>query len=429
MVQHPHGARPAVTPQRPARSGPEGGTRRLPLGRVTPQRPAPDRSGSSPVAPIRVSGDEAGPGGSPVAPVRVSGGEAGPGGLPEAPTRVPGLGARTGTAAGGRFVPGTSPIDRRLSVAPMMDCTDRHFRYLVRLVTRHTLLYTEMVTSAALVHGRREHLLDFSEEEHPIALQLGGSDPAELARCARFAADRGFDEINLNVGCPSDRVRNGRFGACLMAEPEVVARCVETMASAGGLPVTVKTRIGIDDRDRYEDLRGFVETVAAAGCRTIIVHARKAWLSGLSPKENREIPPLRYDVVYRLKADFPDLEVIVNGGITSLDEVAAHNRRVDGAMMGREAYRNPFVLADADRRMFGAGTATAPERQEVAGRMLAYARRAVERGARLHHVTRHMLGLFHATSGARRWRRHLSTEAARRNDAAVIAEALRQVDG
>ena len=429
MVQHPHGARPAVTPQRPAQSGPEGGTRRLPLGRVTPQRPAPDRSGSSPVAPIRVSGDEAGPGGSPVAPVRVSGGEAGPGGSPVAPTRVPGRGARPGTTAGGRPVPGTSPIDRRLSVAPMMDCTDRHFRYLVRLVTRHTLLYTEMVTSAALVHGRREHLLDFSDEEHPIALQLGGSDPAELARCARFAADRGFDEINLNVGCPSDRVRNGRFGACLMAEPEVVARCVETMASAGGLPVTVKTRIGIDDRDRYEDLRGFVETVAAAGCRTIIIHARKAWLSGLSPKENREIPPLRYDVVYRLKADFPDLEVIVNGGITSLDEVAAHNRRVDGAMMGREAYRNPFVLADADRRMFGAGTATAPDRQEVAGHMLAYARRAVERGARLHHVTRHMLGLFHATSRARRWRRHLSTEAARRNDAAVIAEALQQIGG
>ena len=318
----------------------------------------------------------------------------------------------------------------------MMDCTDRHFRYLVRLVTRHTLLYTEMVTSTALVHGRREHLLDFSEEEHPIALQLGGSEPAELARCARFAADRGFDEINLNVGCPSDRVRKGQFGACLMAEPGVVARCVEAMASAGGLPVTVKTRIGIDDRDRYEDLTGFVEAVAAAGCRTVIVHARKAWLSGLSPKENREIPPLRYDVVYRLKADFPALEVIVNGGIASLDEAAAHNRRVDGAMMGREAYRNPFALADADRRIFGAadtvgaaGTAAAPDRIEVAGRMLAYAHRAVERGARLHHVTRHMLGLFHATSGARRWRRYLSTEAARRNDAAVIGEALRQVGG
>ena len=324
---------------------------------------------------------------------------------------------------------GAGPIDRRLSVAPMMDCTDRHFRYLIRLVTRHTLLYTEMVTSAALVHGRRDHLLDFAEEEHPIALQLGGSDSGELARCARFAADHGFDEINLNVGCPSDRVRRGRFGACLMAEPDVVARCVEAMIAAGGLPVTVKTRIGIDDRDRYEDLVEFVEAVAAAGCRTVIVHARKAWLSGLSPKENREIPPLRYDVVYRLKGDFPALEIIVNGGIVSLDEAITHNERVDGSMMGREAYRNPFVLADADRRMFGSGAATTPDRTEVAGRMEAYARREVEHGARLHHVTRHMLGLFHATSGARRWRRHLSTEAAHRNDAVVIDEALRQIGG
>ena len=324
---------------------------------------------------------------------------------------------------------GQGSIDRRLSVAPMMDCTDRHFRYLIRLVTRRTLLYTEMVTSAALVHGRREHLLDFAEEEHPIALQLGGSDFGELARCARFAADRGFDEINLNVGCPSDRVRRGRFGACLMAEPDVVARCVEAMIAAGGLPVTVKTRIGIDDRDRYEDLVEFVEAIAGAGCRTIIVHARKAWLSGLSPKENREIPPLRYDVVYRLKGDFPALEIVVNGGIVSLDEAIAHNERVDGSMMGREAYRNPFVLADADCRMFGSGAATTPDRTEVAGRMEAYARREVEHGARLHHVTRHMLGLFHATSGARRWRRHLSTEAAHRNDAVVIDEALAQIGG
>ena len=324
---------------------------------------------------------------------------------------------------------GPARIDRRLSVAPMMDCTDRHFRYLVRLVTRHTLLYTEMVTSAALVHGRRDHLLDFAEEEHPIALQLGGSDSGELARCARFAADRGFDEINLNVGCPSERVRSGRFGACLMAEPDVVARCVEAMMAAAGVPVTVKTRIGIDDRDRYEDLVEFVESVAAAGCRTVIVHARKAWLSGLSPKENREIPPLRYDVVYRLKSDFPGLEIIVNGGITSLDEAIAHIECVDGSMMGREAYRNPFVLADADRRVFESGAATTPDRFEIAARMEAYARREVDRGARLHHVTRHMLGLFHATSGARRWRRHLSTEATHRNDSAVIHEALRQVGG
>ena len=342
---------------------------------------------------------------------------------------------RTCSGAPSRTVAGTEPdsrvtaIDRRLSVAPMMDCTDRHFRYLVRLLTRRTLLYTEMVTSAALVHGRRDHLLDFAEEEHPIALQLGGSDPEELGRCARFAAEHGFDEINLNVGCPSDRVRSGRFGACLMAEPEVVAACVEAMIAATGLPVTVKTRIGIDDRDRYEDLVEFVEAIAAAGCRTVIIHARKAWLTGLSPKENREIPPLRYDVVYRLKADFPALEVIVNGGITSLEEAAGHNERVDGAMMGREAYRNPFVLAEADRRVFGAGSAVAPGRVEVAHAMLGYARRELARGARLHHVTRHMLGLFHATHGARRWRRHLSTEAARRDDADIIGEALELVGG
>jgi len=311
----------------------------------------------------------------------------------------------------------------------MMDCTDRHFRYLVRLVTRHALLYTEMVTSAALVHGDREHLLEFSEIEHPVALQLGGSDPAELARCARFAAERGYDEVNLNVGCPSRRVRRGRFGACLMAEPDLVARCVAAMRASSRLPVTVKTRIGIDDRDRYAHLTEFVEKIAAAGCRTVIVHARKAWLSGLSPKENREIPPLRYDVVYRLKEDFPALEVIINGGIVSLDEAVTHNTRVDGAMMGREAYRNPFALAEADRRMFGATAATPPDRRGVAERMLAYAHREIGRGTRLHHVTRHMLGLFHATSGARRWRRHLSTEAARRDDAGVIREALRLIGG
>ena len=335
--------------------------------------------------------------------------------------------AAGGPRSGAR--PGSANIDRRLSVAPMMDCTDRHFRYLLRLVTRRTLLYTEMVTSGAIVRGQRHHLLDFADVEHPIALQLGGSEPGELARCARLAAERGFDEINLNVGCPSDRVRDGRFGACLMAEPEVVAQCVEAMLSASGRPVTVKTRIGIDDRDRYEDLTGFVESIAAAGCRTVIVHARKAWLSGLSPKENREIPPLRYDVVYRLKEDFPALEIIVNGGIDSLDEASAHNERVDGSMMGREAYRNPFVLADADHRLFGTRATTVADRREVAGRMIEYARREVEHGSRLHHVTRHMLGLFHATSGARRWRRHLSTEAARRNDADLIAEALREVGG
>ena len=326
------------------------------------------------------------------------------------------------------LVAATTALDRRLSVAPMMDCTDRHFRYLVRLVTRHALLYTEMVTSGAILHGPRECLLEFNGDEHPLALQLGGSEPGELARCARLAADRGFDEVNLNAGCPSGRVRDGRFGACLMAEPGRVARCVEAMIAASGLPVTVKTRIGIDHRDRYEDLAGFVSAIAAAGCRTVVIHARKAWLRGLSPKENREIPPLRYDVVYRLKADFPALEIVVNGGIVSIGEVLAHNARVDGSMMGREAYRNPFVLADADRRVFG-GAGPEPHRVEVAERMLAYAQREIGRGTRLRRITRHMLGLFHATNGARRWRRHLSIEAPRRNDAAVIGEALRRAGG
>ena len=331
--------------------------------------------------------------------------------------------ARAARIAGRR-----APLDRRLSVAPMMDCTDRHFRYLVRLVTRQALLYTEMVTSAAILHGPRERLLEFNREEHPVALQLGGSEPGALARCARLAAKRGFDEINLNVGCPSGRVRDGRFGACLMADPGRVARCVEAMIAACGLPVTVKTRIGVDHRDRYEDLSEFVSNIAAAGCRTVIIHARKAWLSGLSPKENREIPPLRYDIVYELKADFPALEIIVNGGIVSIGEALAHNARVDGSMMGREAYRNPFVLADADHRVFG-DAASAPDRFEVADRMRAYAHREIGRGTRLSHITRHMLGLFHGTDGARRWRRHLSTEAPRRNDPAIIDEALRQVGG
>ena len=387
-------------------------------------------TGEHAVPPQRLgAGVRHGPSKPPVAQTDPSDTPDAPPGASNTPAGIATGGLRALAVSGVLPVPRTASIDRRLSVAPMMDCTDRHFRYLVRLVTRRTLLYTEMVTSGALVYGRRDSLLDFSEEEHPIALQLGGSEPDELARCARLAAERGFDEINLNVGCPSDRVRSGRFGACLMAEPDRVARCVESMIATGGRPVTVKTRIGIDDRDRHDDLVQLVAAIAAAGCRTVIVHARKAWLSGLSPKENREIPPLRYDVVYTLKADHPALEVIVNGGIASLDEALAHCERVDGAMMGREAYRNPFVLSDADRRIFGDAASPVPDRWEVAERMAAYAHREVERGARLHHVTRHMLGLFHATGGARRWRRYLSTEAPRRNDAAVITEALRQVGG
>ncbi len=286
----------------------------------------------------------------------------------------------------------------------MLDYTDRHCRYLLRLITRHTWLYTEMVTTGALLHGDRERFLAFDPAEHPVALQLGGSEPADLAACARLAARAGYDEVNLNVGCPSERVRNGAFGACLMAEPETVAGCVAAMAEAVDLPVTVKTRIGIDHQDRYEDLAGFVARVAAAGCRTFVVHARKAWLQGLSPRENRTVPPLRHEVVHRLKADFPELEVVINGGITDLDAAAAHLERVDGVMMGRAAYQDPFLLADADRRLYG-DPRPGRERAQVAADYLAYAESRVAAGEPFARVARHLLGLFHARPGARAWRR------------------------
>ena len=248
--------------------------------------------------------------------------------------------------------PGARAIDRRLSVAPMLDWTDRHCRYFLRLITRHTLLYTEMITTGALIHGDRDRHLVFDPAEHPVALQLGGADPEAMARCARIGAEHGYDEININCGCPSDRVRNGRFGACLMAEPRVVADCVAAMKAAVDIPVTVKSRIGIDEQDSYEALVDFVGTVAEAGCDALIVHARKAWLQGLSPKENREIPPLRYDLVERLEGDFPDLSISINGGILTLDAALGFLARLDGVMIGREAYQNPWILADADRLMF-----------------------------------------------------------------------------
>lgn len=318
----------------------------------------------------------------------------------------------------------TSPaaVDRRFCLAPMMDCTDRHFRYFMRRITRRTLLYTEMVTTDAIEYGPRERLLAFDPVERPLALQLGGSDPDALGRCARLAAHLGFDEVNLNAGCPSERVKSGRFGACLMAEPGLVAHCMAAMIDACDLPVTIKTRIGIDHRDRYEDLLEFIEAVTEAGCRTVIVHARKAWLSGLSPKQNREIPPLRPDTVYRLKRDFPETEIVINGGIASIEEAIEHNHRVDGSMMGREAYRNPFLLADVDRRLFGE-THPISTRSDIASQMIDYARGEIEKGTRLHSITRHLMGLFHATPGARRWRRYLSAEAPRRNDPKVIEEA------
>ena len=308
-------------------------------------------------------------------------------------------------------------------MAPMLDWTDRHCRYFLRLISRRVLLYTEMVTTGAVLHGDRARLLDFDAREHPLAIQLGGSDPGELAECARIAEGWGYDEINLNIGCPSDRVQRGRFGACLMAEPDLVAECVAAMAQAVGIPVTVKTRIGIDDRDSWEELTHFIRTVADAGCQTFIIHARKAWLSGLSPKENREVPPLRYDVAALVKEEFPALEIIINGGIQTLAEVESHLRTFDGAMIGRAAYHNPYLLAEADARLFGAHE-SAPTRREVVAAMLPYIQEGLARGTRLHAYTRHLLGLFHGRHGGRIWRRRLG-EAAARPGAGV--DALLQV--
>tara|TARA_R110002095_G_scaffold148492_1_gene128429 strand:+ start:2842 stop:3828 length:987 start_codon:yes stop_codon:yes gene_type:complete len=304
-------------------------------------------------------------------------------------------------------------LNRTISIAPMMDWTDRHDRYFLRLISSRALLYTEMVTTGAIIHGEVDRFLWFDPAEQPLALQLGGSDPEALAKCAVIAEDYGYREINLNVGCPSDRVQNGRFGACLMAEPETVAACMAAMKAATSLPVTVKTRIGIDDMDSYAHLTRFIATVQAAGVETFIIHARKAWLTGLSPKENRTIPPLDYDRVYRLKQDFPELEIILNGGISSCEEIDAHLEKVDGVMIGREAYQNPYFLAEIDRRYYGVDDDT-PERREVVEQMLPYVTREMAAGVPLNSITRHMLGLFQGRPGARAWRRHLSENAHRK---------------
>ena len=294
-----------------------------------------------------------------------------------------------------------------LSIAPMMDRTDRHYRYFMRQITRHTLLYTEMITTAALLHGDRDKLLGFSDTEKPLALQLGGDDPAHLATCARLAEDWGYDEVNLNVGCPSDRVQNGHFGACLMAQPEVVARCVEAMRRATALPVTVKHRIGIDDLDHYEDMANFVRIVAGAGCDRCIVHARIALLHGLSPRENRTVPPLRYEDVYRLKGDFPALRIEINGGITTLIQATTHLQHLDGVMIGRAAYDHPYLFAEADALCFG--DATPPHtRRQVLEAMLAYLARCVSEGLPPYRLVRHLLGLFAYQRAARLWKRCLS---------------------
>jgi tRNA-dihydrouridine synthase A len=304
----------------------------------------------------------------------------------------------------------------------MMDWTDRHYRYFARLLSRQTLLYTEMVTTGALIHGDRARFLRYDPAEHPVALQLGGSDPADLALCARMGADWGYDEINLNVGCPSDRVQNGRFGACLMAEPVLVAECIAAMKTAVAVPVTVKCRIGIDDRDSYAELVAFTQQVAAAGCDALIAHARKAWLQGLSPRENREVPPLRWDWVIRLKQDFPTLPVVLNGGVTRLDQAEQLLGEVDGVMIGREAYQNPWLLADVDRRLFGTPNPCASPQRAVDA-FKPYVERELAAGVPLASMTRHLLGLFHGCPGAKAWRRTLSERAHRPGAGIEVLEA------
>jgi len=298
----------------------------------------------------------------------------------------------------------SQPNPWSLSVAPMIDWTDRHCRYFHRLLSRHARLYTEMITTGALLHGDVARHLRFNAEEHPVALQLGGSEPADLARCAKLGEQWGYDEINLNCGCPSERVQRGAFGACLMAEPRLVADGVKAMVDAVSVPVTVKHRIGIDRTESYDFVRDFVGTVAEAGCATFIVHARNAWLQGLSPKENREIPPLRYELVHRLKHDFPQLTIVINGGLTTAEQVSQELRLLDGVMIGREAYHNPWWLASWDAQFFGAAPST-QTREAVEQQMVDYMlRAAAEDGCPWYAIARHMLGLRHGLPGARRWR-------------------------
>lgn len=314
------------------------------------------------------------------------------------------------------------------SVAPMLDWTNKHCRYFHRLLSINALLYTEMVTTGAILHGSKDRFLSFNSAENPVAFQLGGSHPAELAQCARIIEDYGYDEVNLNVGCPSDRVQNGRFGACLMAEPNLVAECVLAMQKEVSIPVTVKSRIGIDEQDSYEELLGFISTVADAGCDTFIIHARKAWLSGLSPKQNRDVPPLRYDVVYQIKKDFPALNISLNGGVKTLGAVKEALQYVDGVMVGREAYHNPYFLAEIDSQLFGSNVAI-KTRHQVIMELIPYIIDHLSVGGRLHSVSRHILGLFHGIPGARNWRRILSEKATRKGaNESVVLEALKAID-
>jgi tRNA-dihydrouridine synthase A len=317
--------------------------------------------------------------------------------------------------------------NRRLSVAPMLDWTDRDFRYLLRLISKHTLLYTEMVTTGALIHGNRERFLAHDVLEYPLALQLGGSDPKDLATCAKMGEQAGYSEINLNVGCPSDRVQSGSFGACLMAEPKLVAEGVAAMRETVDIPVTVKTRLGIDEHETYQFLTDFIEPVAAAGCEIFILHARNAWLKGLSPKENRDVPPLKYDFVYQAKQDYPDLHIDINGGIHSLEDAKQHLEKVDGVMMGRAIYNDPYLLAEADKLLFG-DDHPVPTRHQVIEQMLPYIKQRMAEGRPVKSITRHMLGMFQGQQGARAWRRHISENAhVKGAGIEVLVEALQKV--
>jgi len=314
-------------------------------------------------------------------------------------------------------------VNRRISIAPMMDCTNRHFRMLARTLTQQTLLYTEMLTTGAVIHGDRPFLLGYDQAEHPLALQLGGNDPQALAQCAHIAQEWGYDEVNINVGCPSDRVQAGRFGACLMKEPVLVAQCVQTMQAAVDIPVTVKTRLGVDEHDQDDFLFRFIDTVANKGCKTFIMHARKAWLKGLSPRENREVPPLQYERVYRLKAKYPELEIIINGGIHSVLQMHEHLRYVDGVMLGREPYAHPYLMASFDQAFYEV-TRPVISRLEVVKSYLPYAREQLKQGAPLRVLVRHLVGLFHGISGAKYWRRFISEKVGSYESGEAFLDAL-----
>ena len=319
-------------------------------------------------------------------------------------------------------------LNRKFCVAPMMTHTDRHFRYFLRLLSRRAMLYTEMLTTGALIHGDHKYFLDFSADEHPVALQLGGSDPKEMQTCAKMAEDFAYDEVNINVGCPSDRVQSGRFGACLMAEPELVADCVNSMRSAVSIPITVKTRIGIDEHDSYEELVNFICLLKDADCKTVIIHARKAWLNGLSPRQNREIPPLKYEVVESIKNDFPELEIIINGGIQTIDECKQHLETLDGVMLGRAVCHDPYLMAQVDREIYGEETPS-PSRSDALAQYMDYMKSQLEKDIYLKHMSRHILGIFRGHKGARAFRRHLSEQAYKPGAGIeVIEQALELVE-